>query len=345
MVHGGDIYRNKISYDFSVNGNPLGMPFAVREALSQAVAQCNRYPDPIQEELLGALAEKYGRKKEEIVLGNGASELFLAYIHTELPKTVLLPVPSFAGYQKACEACACKIIYYVMKKENAFCLTEDILQVMTQEIDCLFLANPNNPVGNCIEKELLFKILEKAKKCHIRVILDECFLEFTNVEKEATILSVLEKYPQVFLIRAYTKIYGIPGVRLGYGFCTDSVFLEKIRKHLPEWNISIFAQYAGVAALKDDNYVRNTVQEVAKERAYLAAGLEKLGLQVFPAEADFLLFYSEKEWYDSLLLQGILIRDCQDYKGLGKGYYRIAVKTHEENQLLLECMKALLKEG
>ena len=165
------------------------------------------------------------------------------------------------------------------------------------------------------------------------------------MEKEATILSVLEKYPQVFLIRAYTKIYGIPGVRLGYGFCTDSVFLEKIRKHLPEWNISIFAQYAGVAALMDDNYVRNTVQEVEKERAYLVAGLEKLGIQVFPAEADFLLFYSEKEWYDSLLLQGILIRDCKDYKGLCKGYYRIAVKTHEENQLLLECMKALLKEG
>lgn len=345
MLHGGDVYRNKISYDFSVNGNPLGMPQAVKEALSQAIFHCNRYPDPEQEKLVKALSEKYERKQEETILGNGASELFLAYIHAEQPQKVLLPVPSFAGYVKACQACPCEIIPYHLKKENQFTITQDFLQEMKEEVDCIFLANPNNPVGNCIDKPLLLQILEKAKENHIRVILDECFLEFTDVEKELSMLSCLDNFPQVLLVRAFTKIYGIPGVRLGYGFSTDTFLIKKMKKHLPEWNISLFAQYAGAAALKSDEYVRNTVKEVAKERAFLAEKMKKFGFEVFDARADFIFFYTDMELYQPLLQQEILIRDCQNYDGLTKGYYRIAVKTHEENLILLQAIEKLQQKG
>ena len=151
-------------------------------------------------------------------------------------------------------------------------------------------------------------------------------------------LSDIEDCGHVIIVRAFTKIYAIPGVRLGYMVCSDPLLLDRIRKQLPEWNLSTYAQAAGIACTKQTEYTVKTVIYVKKEREFLVEGFKRLGLHVYDSDANFILIYSERPLYDMLLKRGILIRDCSNYEGLTKGYYRIAVKQRKENEQLLKAI-------
>lgn len=340
QYHGGDIYRNQIRLDFSVNTNPLGMPDPVKEALHQAVEEAENYPDIRAQALSAAVAEQLQVQKEQLVFGNGASELFHAVLHAIKPSKILIPVPSFLGYEEAAKAIDCEVIFYEMKKEENFCLTDRILDVLDENISLVFLANPNNPVGNLVEPELIFQIAEKCRQCDITLVLDECFMELTGKEQTYSFLKRLDEFPNVVVIRAFTKLYAIPGVRLGYLVCEQNL-AEKIRLQLPEWNLSVFAQRAGVAAIKEQEYIARAVVCIQTQRQFLLEELQAAGCSVFDSDADYLLFYSEMPLYELFLQHGILIRDCSNFRGLQRGYYRIAVKSEEQNRMFAEVLREI----
>lgn len=336
-IHGGDIYQNHVELDFSVNSNPFGIPERVKEAMHQAVEVCDCYPDIHHAKLIAKLSASYHIPEEHILCGNGASELFVAIVHALKPKHILIPVPSFFGYEKAAGMTNAKVSYYEMTKTDRFCLTEEVLSKLTEETDLLFLADPNNPVGNTIDRVLLTAICDRCRECHITVVIDECFLEFTGqrgfFEEHA-----LEEYPNVLVVKAFTKLYAIPGVRLGYLFGGEKELIARIEEQLPEWNISCFAEAAGIAALEEKIYCKRTVSYLEKERAFLTEELTSRKILVYPGEADFLLLWTNLPLYEKLLEQKILIRDCGNYRGLEKGYYRIAVRNHEDNKKLLKAI-------
>ena len=340
QYHGGDIYRNQIRLDFSVNTNPLGMPDPVKEALYQAVEEAENYPDIRAQALSAAVAEQLQVQKEQLVFGNGASELFHAVLHAIKPSKILITVPSFLGYEEAAKAIDCEVIFYEMKKEENFCLTDRILDVLDENISLVFLANPNNPVGNLVEPELIFQIAEKCRQCDITLVLDECFMELTGKEQTYSFLKRLDEFPNVVVIRAFTKLYAIPGVRLGYLVCEQNL-AEKIRLQLPEWNLSVFAQRAGVAAIKEQEYIVRAVVCIQTQRQFLLEELQAAGCSVFDSDADYLLFYSEMPLYELFLQRGILIRDCSNFRGLQRGYYRIAVKSEEQNRMFAEVLREI----
>jgi len=340
QYHGGDIYRNQIRLDFSVNTNPLGMPDPVKEALHQAVEEAENYPDIRAQALSAAVAEQLQVRKEQLVFGNGASELFHAVLHAIKPSKMLITVPSFLGYEEAAKAIDCEVIFYEMKKEEKFCLTDRILDVLDENISLVFLANPNNPVGNLVEPELIFQIAEKCRQCDITLVLDECFMELTGKEQTYSFLKRLDEFPNVVVIRAFTKLYAIPGVRLGYLVCEKNL-AEKIRLQLPEWNLSVFAQRAGVAAIKEQEYIARAVVCIQTQRQFLLEELQAAGCSVFDSDADYLLFYSEMPLYELFLQRGILIRDCSNFRGLQRGYYRIAVKSEEQNRMFAEVLREI----
>lgn len=340
QYHGGDIYRNQIRLDFSVNTNPLGMPDPVKEALHQAVEKAENYPDIRAQALSAAVTEQLQVQKEQLVFGNGASELFHAVLHAIKPSKILIPVPSFLGYEEAAKAIDCEVIFYEMKKEENFCLTDRILDVLDENISLVFLANPNNPVGNLVEPELIFQIAEKCRQCDIMLVLDECFMELTGKEQTYSFLKRLDEFPNVVVIRAFTKLYAIPGVRLGYLVCEKNL-AEKIRLQLPEWNLSVFAQRAGVAAIKEQEYIARAVVCIQTQRQFLLEELQAAGCSVFDSDADYLLFYSEMPLYELFLQRGILIRDCSNFRGLQRGYYRIAVKSEEQNRMFAEVLREI----
>ena len=336
QMHGGDIYRNQVKLDFSVNMNPLGVPEAVKAALYEAVENCSTYPDIEAEHLKKAVSEMLDVPEEYLLFGNGASELFMAIVHGIRPNKTVIPVPSFYGYEHAAEALGRDVRYYEMKPEHGFALGEDFFEVLTEEVELLFLANPNNPTGNLISQESMRELLRYCREKGIFVVLDECFIEFCD--RGLSMLHEIEQFENLILVRAFTKIYSIPGVRLGYLVCGNRALNERIKRQLPEWNLSGFAQAAGCACASQTGFIESTKAYIKTEREFLKEGICRLGVNVLSGEANYLLVFTEEDLYSRLLEKGILIRDCGNFKGLSKGFYRIAVKSRRENEILLKAM-------
>ena len=338
-VHGGDVYRNKVNIDFSVSINPCGVPAKVSVALNEALDSLEKYPDIRCEKLTKAVARMLNVKEENLVFGNGSSELFMAVANTYKPKKVLIAEPSFYGYEYVFEDNAENVIYYYLKEEDNYRLTKDFLNALTDDLDFIILANPNNPTGALIDDDLLVEIVNAAKDKNIRVILDECFIEFTDGNH--SLVSKADEYPNLCIIRSFTKIFAIPGVRLGYFVCADSDFNEAVKKHLPEWNISAFAQAAGCACTECEDYVEASKKVLREERDFLLSEFKRLGIKAYDSACNFILIKDTRKLDEELLKEQILLRNCSNFKGLDEGYYRIAVRTHEENKQLIEKLENL----
>lgn len=338
-IHGGDIYRNSVELDFSVNVNPLGMPGEVGEALHRAVERCGEYPDPEAEELRKAVSALLSVPGEYLLFGNGASELFGAAVHALKPRKTLIPVPSFYGYEYAAGMGEGEILYYPLGEEALFLPGRELFGALAEGVELLFLANPNNPTGGLISRGYLEELLALCQEKGIYVVLDECFIDFCG--QEYSMLPELERFDNLLLVRAFTKTFSIPGVRLGYLLCSNGELLKRIARQLPEWNLSSFAQAAGIACGGQRAFLEKIPSYVREERQFLEQGLKRMGLKVFPGQAVFLLVYSQLPLYRALLERGILIRDCRNFRGLSGGYFRIAIKSRPENERLLEAVGEL----
>lgn len=346
-MHGGNIYGNEIEYDFSVNLNPLGPPESVRDALAAALNHVEEYPDPEYRDLRRGLANYWQLAEEQIVPGNGASELIPGIIRTLSPKTCMVTAPCYSGYETALNAAApsCRIHRIPLRAENDFTLPENICQEIARvKPNLLILTNPNNPNGKRISANRLREIADACRSAGTVLLVDECFLALSGGNEDSLIHCIRSEALPAVVLRAFTKTFAIPGVRLGYAVCSGFP-AAKIRRELPEWNLSVFAQYAGRAALEaaaggTSGYLAASVEMIAREREFLSEELEKLEFRVFPSDANYVLFQSrDRELHQKLLDKGILIRDCRDYHGLTAGFYRTAVRTRRENTALLRCLR------
>lgn len=341
-MHGGNIYGNEIEYDFSVNLNPLGPPKSVRDALAAALNHVEEYPDPEYRELRRGLANYWQLAEEQLVPGNGASELIPVIIRTLSPKNCMVTEPCYSGYETALNAAApsCRIHRIPLRAEDDFTLPENICQEIARvKPNLLILTNPNNPNGKRISANRLREIVDACRTAGTVLLVDECFLALSGGDEDSLIHCIRSEALPAVVLRAFTKTFAIPGVRLGYAVCSAPT-AERIRRELPEWNLSVFAQYTGTAAGGTSGYLEASVEVIAREREFLSEELEKLGFRVFPSDANYILFQSrDRELHQKLLDKGILIRDCRDYHGLTAGFYRTAVRTHRENTALLQCLR------
>ena len=173
------------------------------------------------------------------------------------------------------------------------------------------------------------------------LFLDECFQDLTDEEAAYSMKHHLHENPNLFILKAFTKSYGMAALRLGYGLCGNSKLLAAMSRSVQSWNVSLPAQMAGVAALEEKGFLEKTKEVIRQERSWLKEQLEQLQFRVVPSQVNYLFFYSEDKLYDQLLKQGIQIRDCSNYYGLGEGWYRIAVKLHMQNQELMEALRKI----
>lgn len=343
QIHGGDVYRHKGVLDFSANVNPLGTPESVLNAAKESLHNVEHYPDVRKQELFTALAEYERVPQEWLICGNGAAELIFSFCWASKPEKALLAVPTFAEYEQALRACGCEIRYSYLQEKDGFLLKDSFLTELTPDLDVLFLCNPNNPTGLLIEPLLLEKIIATCRTYEIRLVLDECFVDFVENPDRVTCKGILKDNRHLFLLKAFTKRYAMAGLRLGYGICSDETLLDKMNHIVQPWNVSIPAQAAGTAALKEINYVNLARNLVRTEREYLIAELCKLKMTVYDSKANYIFFEGPAGLYDKLLEKKILIRNCGNYPGLREGYYRIAVRTREENEQLVEAMRAIIE--
>ena len=385
MLHGGEIYDTQaVQYDFSVNINPLGLPDTVRGALVGALDSLTQYPDQECRALRQALAQYTGVPADRILCGNGASELIEAAVRALCPRNILLTAPSFSGYRHAAEGAGAQIRYHMLRREEDFALTDRYLEDLTPDTDMAILCSPANPVGNLVEPGLLTRIVETCEEREIWLMVDECFLGFVSDEEARTTRRFLEprgrfsdsscRTPEdrnrparhLLVLDAFTKRFGMPGIRLGYLMAADSAILQQIHAQQPEWSVSLPAQAAGCAALAaegikayemeakrsnaistdaespEGSYLETARIMIATERWKMVSALADMGCRVFPGEANFIFFSSEKELYRPLLNRGFLIRNCDNYPGLSRGDYRVAVLRPDQNDALLQAMREIM---
>ncbi len=340
--HGGDVYKNRVTLDFSANVNPFGTPEPVKAAIRAAAEDVSRYPDPYCLRLREALAAQIGVLPDEILCGNGAAELIFSFVQALRPKTALLPVPSFAEYETALRTAGVEPAFYPLLRENGFALTEEILNAITEQTDVLMLCSPNNPTGRSIDPKLLLKVLDRCRKTGTRLFLDECFIDLTDEDKAFSLIPFLSENDPVLILRAFTKTYGMAGVRLGYAISKNHDLLLKMSETVQPWNVSTVAQRAGLAALDCPDWAQKARDLFAQEKPYLIRELKALGVSVLPGDANFLLLSGVPGLYERLLEQGILVRDCSNYRGLEPGDVRIAVRSHTENAALIAAISEAL---
>ena len=346
--HGGDWAGFTETYgapplDFSANVSPLGVPEAVRQAAEAALAEAERYPDPLCRALRERLAADHRVPADWILCGNGAADLVYRLAAARRNGRALVTAPTFSEYENALALWDCSVSRFPLREENGFSVTVDILTAIVPGLDLLFLCEPNNPTGRTTDRALLERILEHCAACGTLLAVDECFCDLLDAPAEHTLLKYLQRYENLLILRAFTKSRGLAGVRLGYALSQDTALLEAMGRSGPPWAVSGPAQAAGIAALEDETGLEALRRLIRRERPRLSAGLTALGCRVCPGEANYLLFFcGAPDLPRHLAERGVLIRDCSNYHGLGPGWYRSAVRTEAENDLFLKIMEEVL---
>lgn len=348
LTHGGDwvgftLAHGRPPLDFSANISPMGVPTGVQAALREAAAQADRYPDPLCRKLRAAISDHEGVPEEHILCGNGAADLIFRAVLARRPHRALVTAPTFAEYEAALRTVGCGVEYFVLRAETGFALDAGFLDAITPETDMVFLCEPNNPTGVTTNPALLTQILERCRETGTLLMLDECFVDFLDAPEAHTRKRDLGKFLNLLLLKAFTKLYAMAGVRLGYALCADKDFLERMRRAGQPWGVSSLAQAAGVAALRETEYVRQVRELTAAERPWLMRQLTGLGLRVIPGEANYLLFQSPWPLMEPLEQRGILLRNCGNYVGLDDTWYRTAVRTRTENRRLVKVLGEALR--
>ncbi|MCI9485703.1 MAG: aminotransferase class I/II-fold pyridoxal phosphate-dependent enzyme [Lachnospiraceae bacterium] len=334
-THGGNIYQYGNVLDFSANLNPLGMPELVRRAAVSGAMRAEHYPEPDCAELRERIGRRLGVGTGQVICGNGATELIFLAAAAIRPRRALLLAPTYAEYEEAFSAYGCECRYHFLREKDGFLPGEDFLEAVTGDYDLVAVCNPNNPTGLLLERDFVGRLLERCREAGSILFLDESFMELTG-KKEAASAEPFLRSEQLFLLRSMTKTYAMAGLRLGYAVSGNRGLVDDMYRYKPSWNVSIPAQAAGEAASSEAEYLARSVLYIGKERQFLLDGLAAFPVRVYPGAANYLFFSCGREdLREAFLEQGILIRDCGNYRGLKAGYYRVAVRTHAENQQLL----------
>ena len=311
------------------------------QAIRDALPLADRYPDPLCRTLRAALSRAEGVPQERILCGNGAADLIFRLVWAVKPHKALVTAPTFAEYASALDTVGCEVKRFFLDETNDFAPTDALVDAVDESIDMVFLCQPNNPTGQLASPELVKKLLRRCGECHTIFAVDECFLDFLPDADGWTAKPLLES-GNLVILKAFTKLYGMAGVRLGYCLCGDETLLEKMQTAGQPWAVSSLAQAAGVAALKETAYVDEVRALIARQRPVLTAGLRALGLRVIDGKANYLLFRAPADLNERLRPLGTQVRSCANYPGLGPEWYRTAVRTAPENARLLELMKEVL---
>ena len=347
LVHGGDYvgYRERYgrdALDFSANVSPLGMPTAVAQAIGEAAYHADRYPDPLCRELCAAIARAESVPAEWVLCGNGAADLIFRLVLSVRPRRALILSPTFAEYAAALETVGCEVCRYELSERNDFALTPEFADAIDENVDMVFLCQPNNPTGQVANRALMRQILNKCQAMGAWLAVDECFLDFLPDGDAYTMMRELGGAENLFILKAFTKLYGMAGVRLGYGLCADETLLARMRNAGQPWAVSSLAQAAGMAALEQTEYVEQVRLLIEEERPYLQAGLQALGLRVISGKANYLLFRATRTLGEEMERRGVVLRGCGNYPGLDDTWYRTAVRTRRENDILLQTLWEVL---
>ena len=360
VSHGGDVWGFSRKYnipleevlDFSGPINFLGPSPKAVEAVKQRARLIRFYPDPNPVELRAEVAKYVGHGVDcaNIILGNGSIELI--YMIAEVfPRNfkAVIPVPSFTEYEKAALRVGGETIF-VQLPDNFALDVERVKKAVTEDTRIVSICNPHSPSGTLYSKETVLDLVDFCHKKDVVLSVDENYIEFTDKAQDTTMAGYVKDYENLFVIRSVTKFYGMPGIRFGYGIAAENL-IDKLQTVRLPWSINSLAGFATLAAFKDTEFIENTKRTIAKIRAQFAKMLGEIGeLHVFPSETNFLLVKILSRRMTATVLneemakKGILIRDCSTFVGLDDSYFRVTVRSSEDNLKLVNVLKDVFRK-
>lgn len=335
--------------DFSENCNPAGPPEAIQTGWNELLPKISRYPDPNGEPFRSAVAEFHGIGDEQLVLGNGAAEILSLVANRYRGKRAILVHPTFSEYEATLTAAGARITHVQASEENGFALPIDELIIAMEIADVLYICTPNNPTGVLPNRTELDSLIQHAATVSCDVILDEAFIDW--VDENLSFIPEVKNYTNVIVVRSMTKLYAIPGIRLGYAVAHPDR-IDAIKRSAPHWNINAIAARLGTLCLQQADYRERAILQATEERLKMTTFLTARGCKVIDSVANFILFktpvhLAAQDVFNSLLTQGIVLRHTENFKGLDGRWLRIGMKSANDMETLRNSLVPLLdkKEG
>ena len=380
--HGGNIYKVfrekniKEILDYSSNINPYGIPESLKSRIIENLEILERYPDPDYVELREKLANLNNVNLSDIILGNGATEIIFLFMKVINPKKILIVSPTFGEYERAVKAVgtsrnsidlSCsddnknienkeiEIEYFELKESDDFKLNiGNLKNQLEKKYDLLIICNPNNPTGKFLKLAQTEEILKECNKYDTKLFIDEAFIEFLADRMKESIINTEENKKNLFVTRAFTKFFAIPGLRLGYGMYFDKELEQKISEKKEPWSVNNIAELAGLTVLDDTEYIEKTLKWITKEKIYMYEKLNEIsGIKVYETEVNFITGKIDEKLFleglnvkilrEKMLEQGILIRDASNFKFLDERFFRLAIKDRASNDRVIEAMKEIFQ--
>jgi len=365
--HGGNIYKIfrekniKEILDYSSNINPYGVPESLKQKIIENIGILERYPDPDYVELREKLAHLNKVELENIVLGNGATEAIFLFIKVIKPEKVLIVSPTFGEYERAVRACKnsesqkIEIEYFELEEKDEFNLNIGKLKKeLEKKYDLVIICNPNNPTGKFLKMSETEEILRGCNKYDTKLFIDEAFIEFLEDGLKESVVNSGENKKNLFVTRAFTKFFAIPGLRLGYGIYFDKSLGKKIAEKKEPWSVNNVAEMAGITVLDDTEYIEETLSWITEEKKYMYEKLDEIsGIKPYKTEVNFICVKIKDELFskglnvkklrEKMMEEGILIRDASNFKFLDERFFRLAIKDRRSNDRVIEALKKILE--
>jgi len=330
--------------DFSVNTNPYPFPAEEMPSRRKMLQWITEYPDPESYELKKLLAEKERVKPQQILIGNGASQCIYMIAQLFSGKRIAVLEPTFSEYRAAAKANGCEIVTVITSEEQNWKYDLDELTMVLKKVDALFLCHPNNPTGTVFLLEEMYTLLKTAEESGTYVIIDEAFYHFWI--DSYSVLNWLEQFPKVVIVRSLTKMYHLAGVRVGYIVASEKIIWQ-LKKLLPPWSVNHVAQQISVRLLQMSSFFEITKQAIAEERKRVTSVFQKAGYYVSPSVVNFYLIREPQGktevLLNEMLKEGLVPRHTYNFPQLSGKYLRLAVRTREENDRLIDFLAGWIK--
>ncbi|MCR5508531.1 MAG: aminotransferase class I/II-fold pyridoxal phosphate-dependent enzyme [Lachnospiraceae bacterium] len=358
--HGSDLEKIEKIYgipasgivSFSANVNPLGLSEKLRHGLAEHLDVITGYPDREYTSLRRAISDYCGCEPDNIIVGNGSTELISLFIQISRPKKTLIVGPTYSEYEREVSLGGGTALYFPLKEEDGFILDhKGLIAQLNESIDLLIMCNPNNPTSTCINRNTMRTILDACKQYDIFVMVDETYVEFTGGEDAVSSIPLTRYYNNIILLRGTSKFFAAPGLRLGYAVTGNSELIKKINTRKDPWTINSLAELAGGLMFTDTGYIEETRRLISTERRRVTDALRSTGmLKVYEPSANFVLCRIENDkinadiLFDACIREKMMIRNCCTFPFLDNRYFRICFMSPEMNDALISVISRTLSQ-
>lgn len=352
--HGSDLEKIEEIYgiskdeivSFSANVNPLGVSPRLREELSRRIDAITTYPDREYTSLRRCIADYCGTDYENVIVGNGSTELISLFIQIEHPKKALVIGPTYSEYEREIALGGGTTLYYPLHEANGFCLdVRDFLSQLNESVDLLVICNPNNPTSSSITRAEMRQILDACKQHDIYVMVDETYVEFADNMDEISAVPLTNDYNNIVILRGTSKFFAAPGLRLGYAITGNRDLIKSINTRKNPWTINSLAVVAGETMFTDTDYIKATKALIASERARIYDVLKNHpAYKVYKPSGNFILVrilkdgLTSQDLFDRAIREKMMIRDCSTFPFLDNRYIRFCIMNPADNDRLLACL-------